>query len=97
MSIGIRFAGTANADAHKTLVEKCLYFKELREGKESRKCPNKTTLEACLSTAAVALAMVMAGTGDLMTLKLLRTIRWKVGLLLFQLSETGCCTSFQLY
>ncbi len=74
---GIRYAGSANKEAHDTLVEKCLYFKSLREGSVRDKCPNKTTLESCLSSAAIGLGMVMAGTGELNCLKLLRTLRWK--------------------
>ena len=77
LSLGIRFAGTANKDAYKALVERCLYFKDLRDDKIKDKCPNKTTLESCLSTAAIALGMVMAGTGELATFKLLRTLRWR--------------------
>lgn len=77
MSLGIRYAGTANKDAYKALIDKMLYFKEIRDGKDVYKCPNKTTLESCLSTVCVALGMVMAGSGDLNALKLLRTIRWK--------------------
>jgi anaphase-promoting complex subunit 1 len=33
----------------------------------------------CLGAASLALAMVMAGTGDLECFKLLRSLRWKIG------------------
>lgn len=32
----------------------------------------------CLGVTSIALAMVMAGTGDLMSLRLLRELRWRV-------------------
>jgi anaphase-promoting complex subunit 1 len=39
--------------------------------------PDRPTLEMCLATTAQALALVMAGTGELRTLRLLRELRWR--------------------
>jgi len=38
--------------------------------------PDRPTLEMCLGVISVALGMVMAGTGDLASLRLLRDLRW---------------------
>ena len=40
--------------------------------------PDKPTIELCLGATAVALGMVMAGTGDLSSLRMLRDLRWRV-------------------
>lgn len=40
--------------------------------------PDKVTLETCVSVSALALACVMAGTGDLESLKLIRSLYFKV-------------------
>ena len=40
--------------------------------------PDRPTLEMCLGATAIALGMVMAGTGDLASLRLLRELRWRV-------------------
>lgn len=39
---------------------------------------DKATIEFCLGVTAVALGMVMAGTGDLTSLQMLRELRWLV-------------------
>ena len=40
--------------------------------------PTRPTLEMCLGVTAIALGMVMAGTGDLDCLRTLRALRWRV-------------------
>jgi len=40
--------------------------------------PERPILEMCLGTAAVALGMVMAGSGDLDSFRLLRQLRGRV-------------------
>ena len=53
---------------------------ELRDNKDTvtlTQRPDNSTLITCLCTAAIALAMVMAGTGDLDSFRLFRALRWK--------------------
>ena len=40
--------------------------------------PDRPTLEMCLATISIALGMVMAGTGDLDSLRLLRQLRLRI-------------------
>jgi len=83
LAMGIRYAGTANLQAGEVLAGRCTYF--LRH---KTKAPDasagaaaalgtidKQGLEMCVGAAAVALSLVMAGTGHLPTLKLLRGLR----------------------
>lgn len=39
---------------------------------------DRPTLEMCLGVVSVALGVVMAGSGDLASLRLLRELRWRV-------------------
>lgn len=40
--------------------------------------PDRVTIETCLACAALAMACIMAGTGDVDCLRLIREMRWKV-------------------
>eukprot|EP00804_Cyclotella_cryptica_P008044 CCRYP_004559-RB/>CCRYP_004559-RB protein AED:0.02 eAED:0.02 QI:71/1/1/1/1/0.83/6/35/2055 len=79
-SLGLRFAGSANRTAAAAIFERVLYFLELRDNKDVVTLvqrPDTPTLVTCLCTAAISLAMVMAGTGDLDSFRLFRALRWR--------------------
>jgi anaphase-promoting complex subunit 1 len=76
--LGLKFAGSANADAFNTLYR---YSKVLisLSGRSVAEWAGKATLEACLNTLVLSLSMVMAGTGDLQVLRLCRHLRLRSG------------------
>lgn len=80
LAIGLRYAGTASTEAQQLLHSHVLLF--LREkrsiGGMRKSFVDKGTLETCLCTAVLALGAVMAGTGHLETLKLLRFLRRRI-------------------
>lgn len=79
-SLGLRFAGSANRLAAAAIFERVLYFLELRDNKDVVTLvqrPDTPTLVTCLCTAAISLAMVMAGTGDLDSFRIFRALRWR--------------------
>ena len=83
MSVGLRYAGTADATAAATLREMTLRFVRLKsqckDGKDGLGALiDRPTLETCVGVAAVALSCVMAGTGDLASLRLLRRLRLRL-------------------
>ncbi|KAF1332168.1 Anaphase-promoting complex subunit, partial [Globisporangium splendens] len=82
-SIGIRFAGTSDAQARKTLRKYILHFREMRSKAASIRvgsnnaivsATERVTIERCLAACAQALALVDAGSGNVETLTLLRSI-----------------------
>jgi len=76
LAIGLRFAGTADADAHKLMKKYVLYFGKARdETGGTWTSRDRPTLETCLDIAALALGLVMAGTGDLDAMRVLRAQR----------------------
>jgi len=79
-SIGLRYAGTGNRRAAEAVFERVMEFRDLRDGVDAVSCslrPQTPVLEMCLVCAALSLAMVMAGTGDLDVLRLLKVLRWR--------------------
>ena len=79
-SIGLRFAGTGNHEAASAIFERVMEFRDLRDGVDPVSCalrPPSPVLEMCIGCAALSLAMVRAGTGDLETLRLLKVLRWR--------------------
>jgi len=74
-SLGLKYAGTAHKGANEILTKKVRYFKFLREKVNHKHRPDRCTLEMCLGCCTLALAMVMAGTGELNTLRLFRELR----------------------
>ncbi|EGZ28665.1 hypothetical protein PHYSODRAFT_469800 [Phytophthora sojae] len=85
MSIGLRFAGTGNTSARSTLRKYILHFRELRSKASSSMilrgssnvvaaATERATVERCLAVCAQALALVDAGTGNVETLALLRSL-----------------------
>ncbi|KAL0039031.1 hypothetical protein WJX77_005730 [Trebouxia sp. C0004] len=80
LSIGIKFAGSANAAAEKVLRHYVLYFLKAKQQAPDSSAGawrglDRQALEGCLGVVALALGVVMAGTGHLPTLKLLRGLR----------------------
>ena len=79
-SLGLRYAGTGNEKASEAIYTKILELQKLRDGNDSVSTalrPDMPTVELCLGSAAVSLAMVMAGTGNLKMFRLLKALRWK--------------------
>ncbi|KAH9317547.1 hypothetical protein KI387_019316, partial [Taxus chinensis] len=90
LSIGLRYAGTENADAQELLYSYSIYFLNeikpvasssgARHPKGLSKYVDRATLETCLSVTILSLSLVMAGTGHLETFKLLRYLRSRIDL-----------------
>ena len=83
--MGLVYAGTAHEGARDTLLEKLKILQGFRENKLPFPlpfAPNAKTLrpliESCIGSVSLALSCVMAGTGDLMCLRIFRSLRWKV-------------------
>jgi anaphase-promoting complex subunit 1 len=73
--IGLRFAGTGDKRAKEALFSRVVELHKLREGTDAVSLvsrPEFPTLETCLGLAAISLAMVLAGTGDLDALRLFK-------------------------
>jgi len=93
LAIGLRFAGTSDPAAKHILVEKLQMFRDAGRSTQhparmaSLPTPgmdlDRSTLETCQSVTAMSLGMVMAGTGDLSALRVLRSLRKRADL------ETG--------
>ena len=78
--MGLRYAGSGNEDAAAAITERLEHLIRLRDESDAVSValkPEHPILEMCLNSVAVSLAMVMAGTGDVGTFKLLRAIRWR--------------------
>lgn len=83
-SIGFRFAGTGDGHARATLRKYVLHFREMRArttsgitvgfGNVVIAATERATVERCLAVCAQALALVDAGSGNVETLALLRSI-----------------------
>uniref|UniRef100_K3WQA7 Anaphase-promoting complex subunit 1 beta-sandwich domain-containing protein n=1 Tax=Globisporangium ultimum (strain ATCC 200006 / CBS 805.95 / DAOM BR144) TaxID=431595 RepID=K3WQA7_GLOUD len=82
-SIGLRFASTSDAQARKTLQKYILHFRDMRSKAASMRvgsnntiiaATERVTIERCLAACAQALALVDAGSGNVKTLTLLRSI-----------------------
>eukprot|EP00049_Salpingoeca_infusionum_P010108 m.171067 g.171067 ORF g.171067 m.171067 type:complete len:1824 (+) comp14546_c0_seq5:148-5619(+) len=71
--LGYRFAGTGNDCALKVLLSWLSRFSEALS-KETIELLRKQNVETCISAIATAAAMVMAGTGDLRVLRVLRPL-----------------------
>lgn len=72
MSLGLKFAGTALPAAKTLLMSVSLMMTKWAEDPNlTRRC-SQTLTQTCLTTILIALASVMAGTGDLEVFRLLR-------------------------
>lgn len=79
-SLGLRFAGTGDRNAASAIFERVMEFRDLRDGVDPVSCalrPPFPILEMCISCAALSLSMVLAGTGDIEALRLLKILRWR--------------------
>lgn len=85
LSIGLRYAGTASAEAQQSIRHYALYFMNEKRAavphgaaenpNNRRQYVDRSTLETCLNVAVLSLSLVMAGTGHLETFRLLRFLR----------------------
>lgn len=64
MALGLKYAGTANKNAFKTLFHYAQIFTALSH-KTIAELAGKSTIETCLNVVLLASAVVMAGTGNL--------------------------------
>jgi len=78
-SISLRFAGTGDKTARDVIFKRLSDFQKLRDEIDPISValrPKRPVIEMCLGSTAIALSLVMAGTGDLKTLRLLKMLRW---------------------
>jgi len=78
--MGLRYAGTGDEKAAAAIFERVLELQTLRESNDAVSAasrPELPILDSCLSSAAISLAMVLAGTGDLEATKLFKILRWR--------------------
>ncbi|XP_032663807.1 anaphase-promoting complex subunit 1 isoform X2 [Odontomachus brunneus] len=78
MALGLRYAGTANKNAFKTLYNYAQMFTALSH-KTIAELAGKSTVETCLNVVLLSTAVVMAGTGNLDVMRICRHIRTRVG------------------
>ena len=84
LGIGVVYAGTFHEEAKNTILSKLRWLQGLRENKTSKKLPfsldktHRIMIEVCVSCLSLALSCVMAGSGDLDCLRIIRELRWKV-------------------
>lgn len=79
MVIGLKFAGTANQSAFETLMRSIKLFLTFQTNPRLVEQAGKSTVESCLMTVLVSVALVMAGTGNLEVLRICRHLRSRVG------------------
>ncbi|XP_050510831.1 anaphase-promoting complex subunit 1 [Diabrotica virgifera virgifera] len=77
-ALGLKFAGTADEEAFETLFYFCHMFTSLT-GKSIAELAGKSTIETCLNVLLLSVSMVMAGTGSLEIMRLVRHLRRRVG------------------
>lgn len=80
MALGLRFAGSHSPLALRVLADNVRRFQRLRRtaaasGAGDRRRLDRHTVEVCLATCALALSVVMSGSGHLDSLRLLRSLR----------------------
>lgn len=78
MVIGLRFAGTENPIAFKTL-KKIITFFLSANGQYIGEYAGKATVESCIILVLIALSLVFAGTGNLHILRMIRMTRSRIG------------------
>ncbi|XP_057330298.1 anaphase-promoting complex subunit 1 [Microplitis mediator] len=78
MALGLKYAGTANENAFKTLFNYTQMFTALSH-KSIGELAGKSTIETCLNVTLLSAAVVMAGTGNLDIMRVCRQIRTRVG------------------
>ncbi|KAM0786166.1 hypothetical protein ACM66B_006973 [Microbotryomycetes sp. NB124-2] len=81
LAIGFKFAGSAAAEAHSTLIhylDRLARASYVKAGNVQARL-RRQSVRACLNVVSVALAMVMAGTGELNVLRRLRVAHGHFG------------------
>lgn len=78
LAVGFRFAGSANSDAFNCLYKLARVFMQSLTVSSATIADNYN-VQTCLSMVLLALAMVMAGSGDLKVLQLCRFLHKRVG------------------
>ncbi len=79
-SLGLIYAGTGNETIRDSIFQKAVQMQKLRDDSDPISIllrPQRSVVEMCLGATAIALSLVMAGTGDLKTLRLLKMFRWR--------------------
>lgn len=76
--IGLRFAGTENPIAFKTL-KKIITFFLSANGQYIGEYAGKATVESCIILVLIALSLVFAGTGNIHILRMIRMTRSRIG------------------
>lgn len=76
--IGLRFAGTEDRVAFKTL-KKIITFFLSANGQYIGEYAGKVTVESCIILVLISLSLVFAGTGDLEILRMIRMTRARIG------------------
>lgn len=80
-ALGLRYASTCLKSAFDILLHWVSYFKKLRDTTHAvnqSSTVDRSTLESCLCISVQALALVMAGSGDITTLRTIRELRQRV-------------------
>lgn len=76
--MGLKFAGSANPSAFETLLEFCHMFTSLTS-KSIAELAGKPTIETCLNVVLLSVSMVMAGSGNVEIMRIVRHLRRRVG------------------
>lgn len=75
LSLGLRYAGSNSRQAKDVVILCTRYLRSLREHDPSGKKVEKAVIESCIVTSVTALGYIMAGSGDIQALALLRVVR----------------------
>lgn len=78
MAIALRFAGTADKRAYKTVYGYMKMFIQLSGEQKMVEFAGRPCFELCMNVTVTALAVIMAGTGDLGVMKVCRFMRSRV-------------------
>lgn len=78
MALGLKYAGTTNKNAFRTLYNYAQMFTALSY-KTIAELAGKSTIETCLNVTLLSAAVVMAGSGDLEIMRICRHVRTRVG------------------
>ncbi|KAI1295436.1 Anaphase-promoting complex subunit 1 [Halotydeus destructor] len=75
MTLGLKFAGTANKDAFKVVMSYTRMFLALPNKPQQADQAGRSTIESCLNVLVISLALIMAGTGNVEVMKICRYLR----------------------
>ena len=86
--IGMRYAGTGNTDAALIITQYIRTFRDIKRKKykynqntthqTNLNKLDRVTLDHCIYTCIIGLSLIMAGTGDLDTFRLIRSLRTRI-------------------